>query len=439
MIKIKDRKFKIGLSLSGGGYRAAIYHLGTLRKLREMGILEKVDVISTISGGSITGACYGLKGENFEDFEKCLKAIVQKSIIKGILLSFRFICIAFFLISIVLLSLYLLFTRFAWVSTLLLIAMICCVLIFQFKIFPVSTIINRLYSKWFFEGKALKDFNPTPLIAINATNLETGRPFTFSKNKMSDSLYEHPGKGHKSIKFKPEQFPISLAVAASTCVPFAFTPIFIDKKYFQDESDFESIRPCLVDGGVYDNQGVHKLTQKNSSYECDVIIVSDAGNMMPKISSFNNVLQLLMRTSEIFMNRIKNYQMIQHVYDNYRFNQKSIAYQSLGWDLESCLDGFMDNLKKGAVLKEVAELHGISQVEIDSEKWDVIQERLMRSIKYAEIIAQKPTDAELTTARGVKTNLTKLEIKQIDALVKHAECITELQVKLYAPILIASE
>jgi hypothetical protein len=48
------------------------------------------------------------------------------------------------------------------------------------------------------------------------------------------------------------------------------------------------------------------------------------------------------------MNRIKNYQMIQHVYENYRFNKKLIAYQSLGWDLESCFDGFMDNLKKGA-------------------------------------------------------------------------------------------
>jgi NTE family protein len=437
MIRTKTKNLKIGLSLSGGGYRAAIYHLGTFRKLREMGILENVDVISTISGGSITGACYGLKGDNFEEFEKCLRGIVQKSIIRGILYSFRFICIFVFLLSIVVLSIYLLFTRLAWVSTPLLVIVIWSLLIYQFKIFPVSSIINRLYSKWFFDGKTLKDFNPIPQIAINATNLETGRPFTFSKNKMSDSTYEHPGKGRKSIKFKPDEFPISLAVASSTCVPFAFTPIFIDKKYFVDEKDFETIKPCLVDGGVYDNQGVHKLTQKNSSYECDVVIVSDAGNIMPKINSFNNVIQLLMRTSEIFMNRIKNYQMIQHVYENYRFNKKSIAYQSLGWDLEGCLDGFMDNLKKEAILEEVILAHEISNQDIVNGSWDIIEDKLMRKINYSGIMAQMPTVDELKTARGVSTHLKALKTSQINALIKQAECLTELQVKLYCPILLS--
>lgn len=437
MIRTKTKNLKIGLSLSGGGYRAAIYHLGTFRKLQEMGILENVDVISTISGGSITGACYGLKGDNFEEFEKCLRAIVQKSIIRGILYSFRFICIFVFLLFIVVLSIYLLFTRLAWVSTPLLVIVISSLLIYQFKIFPVSSIINRLYSKWFFDGKTLKDFNPIPRIAINATNLETGRPFTFSKNKMSDSTYEHPGKGRKSIKFKPDEFPISLAVASSTCVPFAFTPIFIDKKYFEDEKDFETIKPCLVDGGVYDNQGVHKLTQKNSSYECDVVIVSDAGNIMPKINSFNNVIQLLMRTSEIFMNRIKNYQMIQHVYENYRFNKKSIAYQSLGWDLGGCLDGFMDNLKKEAILEEVIVAHEISNQDIANGNWDIIEDKLMRKINYSGIMSQMPTVDELKTARGVSTNLKALKTSQINALIKQAECLTELQIKLYCPILLS--
>ena len=96
MIRTKTKNLKIGLSLSGGGYRAAIYHLGTFRKLREMGILENVDVISTISGGSITGACYGLKGDNFEEFEKCLRGIVQKSIIRGILYSLDLSAYLFF-------------------------------------------------------------------------------------------------------------------------------------------------------------------------------------------------------------------------------------------------------------------------------------------------------------------------------------------------------
>lgn len=52
---------KIGLALSGGGYRAAAYHIGTLRALQKLKILDKVDVISSVSGGSIISAYYLLQ------------------------------------------------------------------------------------------------------------------------------------------------------------------------------------------------------------------------------------------------------------------------------------------------------------------------------------------------------------------------------------------
>ena len=58
-VKMDNNGKKIGLALSGGGYRAAAYHVGTLRTLHKLGILEKVDVISSVSGGSITAAFYG--------------------------------------------------------------------------------------------------------------------------------------------------------------------------------------------------------------------------------------------------------------------------------------------------------------------------------------------------------------------------------------------
>ena len=61
---------KIGLALSGGGYRAAAYHIGSLRALHRLGILDKVNVISSVSGGSITAAYYALHKDNYEDFEE---------------------------------------------------------------------------------------------------------------------------------------------------------------------------------------------------------------------------------------------------------------------------------------------------------------------------------------------------------------------------------
>lgn len=432
---MKDDK-KIGLSLSGGGFRATIYHLGTLRKLKEMNLLDKIDVISTISGGSITGAYYGLHRNNFEDFEKGLINVVKQNIIRKIFLSFIPILILLFLFINLGIIIYLLFTDYAWLSSIILLISILILIKYQFKLLPVSNIVNNLYAKYFFDNKTLNDLTDYPVIAINATNVETGRQFTFSRNKMSDSSYEFPMDNSKPIKFKQKDFPISLAVTSSTCVPFAFTPVYIDKIFFEDEKDFDRIKPCLVDGGVYDNQGVHKLTQKKSSYECDVIIVSDAGDMMPRFSTFNNVVQLLIRTSDIFMNRIKNYQMIQHVYENYRFNQKQIAYQSLGWDFDSCIKGFMENLKKGAVLPSVINAHNIDEHHIVNKEWEKIQSNLEKNIDYESIKTKQPSNDEIIIARGVTTNLKTLTDKEINALVKQAECMTEIQIKLYCPQLI---
>ncbi|MBK6997406.1 MAG: hypothetical protein IPH31_21785 [Lewinellaceae bacterium] len=51
---------KVGLGLSGGGFRASLYHIGTLAKLAELDVLRHVEVLSCVSGGSIVGAHYYL-------------------------------------------------------------------------------------------------------------------------------------------------------------------------------------------------------------------------------------------------------------------------------------------------------------------------------------------------------------------------------------------
>ena len=55
---------KVGLALSGGGFRASFYHLGVLARLAELDVLRHVDVLSCVSGGSIVGACYWLMLRN---------------------------------------------------------------------------------------------------------------------------------------------------------------------------------------------------------------------------------------------------------------------------------------------------------------------------------------------------------------------------------------
>lgn len=74
---------KIGLALSGGGYRAAAYHIGTLQALKKMGILDMVDVISSISGGSITAAYYALYKDVNDEFITNLIAKLQTGVLMG--------------------------------------------------------------------------------------------------------------------------------------------------------------------------------------------------------------------------------------------------------------------------------------------------------------------------------------------------------------------
>ncbi len=55
----EDKDF-IGLALSGGGMRAAVFSAAVMFELEDAGILQEVDVISSVSGGSMTAALYGL-------------------------------------------------------------------------------------------------------------------------------------------------------------------------------------------------------------------------------------------------------------------------------------------------------------------------------------------------------------------------------------------
>ena len=73
---------KIGLALSGGGYRAAAYHIGTLRALHKLNVLDRVDVISSVSGGSITAAYYVLnKDKGYDTFEKSFKGKLKHNVL----------------------------------------------------------------------------------------------------------------------------------------------------------------------------------------------------------------------------------------------------------------------------------------------------------------------------------------------------------------------
>ncbi|MRG48407.1 hypothetical protein GFS24_25050 [Chitinophaga sp. SYP-B3965] len=426
---------ELGLSLSGGGYRAAAFHLGTLNKLEELGILSKVDVLSTISGGSITGAAWCLHKGDYKRFHEEMKtALKEKSVIKAIIFSWIFIRTFLLILSLLTLAIWLTFTSWSQLSYLVFALLIFLLLKYQFKIFNVSKVIERTYNKFFYKGKTLHELNERPLLVIGSSNLHTGRPFSFSRLKMSDSTYAY--NYSPPIVFKPEKFPIARAVMASSCVPFIFSPVMIAGDFFDEENDFKRIRPVLVDGGVYDNQGIQKITQEKSSYLCRVIITSDAGGGFIADKRYPNTLALLLRSVNLFMYRIKTAQMTQHVYKNVKGSP--IAYFSLDWKLQYCLSGFVKNMTDRLVPDEVISKHGfdaewLKDPRLHQEK---ITAHLIQSVKYEEIIKRGLNEDQLKIASKTGTNLRGLSEDRINFLIRHAENLTELQVRLYCPDLI---
>lgn len=414
---------KIGLALSGGGYRAAAYHIGTLRALHKLGLLDKVDVISSVSGGSIIAASYALHDGNYEGFEEKFCKKINKGVLHLAIINLIFV------FGIVCLS-----TWFGGVWGLL--SSLIALWFVWYKVLPVSYFIAKQYDCLFFKGKMLKDMKPYPVVTINATDYPTVSQFTFSREMMYDFYY---GKG----AFYHEQFPVSKAVMASSCVPFAFNPIRIPKN-FRTSAMKSKKQPILLDGGLYDNQGTHVLTDNISPYKCSYIIVSDAGNCDVSDKWVFNPLITLKRTSDVFMQRIKKIQIQQNIYIK-AHPDKRFAYAMLEWDVnDRLLQGFVDNLKYDKINPEVIDAHGIIESDImqlkNNDTTDEARERvialLKKNIKWKDLETMRPSESEHNVAYETRTGLFGLSKERIMLLAKEAEWKMTIQVRLYLPMLL---
>jgi hypothetical protein len=74
------RRRDVGLAFSGGGSRAIAFHLGCLRALHDRGILERVRVISGVSGGAIATAAYAYGHETFADLDARIQALLRRGL-----------------------------------------------------------------------------------------------------------------------------------------------------------------------------------------------------------------------------------------------------------------------------------------------------------------------------------------------------------------------
>ncbi len=191
------------LAFSGGGTRAAALSYSVLEELaktqvgphgRQHRLLDDVSLISSVSGGSFTAACYALWGDRiFVDFEPCfLKKHVQTSLVLRTLAPWNQIRLAS-------------------------------------PRFSRSDLAAEYYDHLLFKGARFADLSAhagRPFLSINATDLGSGARFEFTQDEFD------------LIRSDLSRFPISRAVAASSAVPVYLTPVVL-KNYSAELSQPE--------------------------------------------------------------------------------------------------------------------------------------------------------------------------------------------------------
>jgi predicted acylesterase/phospholipase RssA len=315
---------KVGLALSGGGFRASFFHIGVLARLAELDKLKDVEAISTVSGGSIVGVDYYLKLKILlestadkdikqNDYIKIVENL-EKDFLEGVQTNIRNATFMNFKDNLEVLT--------GFVNN-----------------FSRTNLLGRYYQKEFYDKNKFEDnktlskmnelrikpkdaqenFHPyyhnikrthkVPNIIINATNLNSGHCWVFTATGMGEleSMSSKDVDKNKMYVYDRyenfenedlQNFKISDAVAASSAVPALFDPIII-------QSDFLEEKIKLADGGVYDNQGIQALLSDN----CLSIICSDAsGYFKNEENPSSNRFDIMTRMTDNMMDVIKDYQ-----------------------------------------------------------------------------------------------------------------------------------
>ncbi|MBS1793872.1 MAG: patatin-like phospholipase family protein [Acidobacteria bacterium] len=233
------------LCLSGGGYRAMLFHTGALWRLNELGCLPRLNRVSSVSGGSITAGLLALKW-NALDFQNGTAANFADEIVAPIRrLAARTIDVSSVL------------TGTLWFGT-------------------IGDKIAQSYRDHLYGDATLQDIvdevpGVSPRFVINATNVQSGALWRFMKPYMRD---------YRVGEVKNPTIDLAVAVAASSAFPPVLSPVELDLDP-QDftpgsgldlEGDEFRTQIVLTDGGVYDNLGLETAWKRYKT-----ILISDAG------------------------------------------------------------------------------------------------------------------------------------------------------------------
>ncbi|HEV2480887.1 MAG TPA: patatin-like phospholipase family protein [Puia sp.] len=252
---------KIALSCSGGGYRAAAFHLGTmsyLNRLQYQGhpLLENVKMLSTVSGGTITGIVYTLQRQQGKTFPEI----------------YDFLLARLKTLDLVKLGIEKLNPGAHWQNT--------------NKRRNLINAFAELYDEYFTSGATFAELAEMhchlEAVAFNSTEFNNAVDFRF-RNRGSGIF------GNYYLRINQAQaaeIRLADAMAASSCFPGGFEPILWPTDFLHAASPNLKALPQtapvgIMDGGIYDNQGIDTILRYKGSAESpyfDCIIISDVSS-----------------------------------------------------------------------------------------------------------------------------------------------------------------
>lgn len=245
----------IALALSGGGSRAMAFHLGCLRALYETGLLSRVSVISSVSGGSVLAALYCSQPGGFLDFERKVREVLARGFVAP---TFKAALTTPEGLKALAAAVLLTVDRLA-ASVVRLVLKLARSPVGQnwrwLRESPVrrwasrTTILRQAFSE-LFGGRKLPELRPDrPRLIIVACELRAKAAFYFTAERLHCWRYGSAGSSNVEIAH---------AVAASASYP-VMLPALDERVTFEKDGISTARRVTLTDGGVYDNLGLAPL------------------------------------------------------------------------------------------------------------------------------------------------------------------------------------
>lgn len=256
----RDLPRPVGLALSGGGFRAMLFHVGALTRLNEVGLLRHLDELSGVSGGAIVAGRLAVVWPRLRF--RLGRAVNLWDELATPLLAFA--------------------SRRVDVRA-----------VTRALIPGVSAAreVERAYRTHVVGNATLASLPVRPRFTYLAVHLGSGAPWTFDRSG---------GESEPIGRLRDDRIPLARAMAASSAYPPFLAPLVLhlDRTRLDHPLPAEP-RAVLADGGLHDNLGLHGLWDR-----CATVLSSDAGGVLPtELQASGFWLRQLIRAMAIHADR----------------------------------------------------------------------------------------------------------------------------------------